>query len=406
MYDPSTITYLSNLDQNVLAKSGTFKRIFDHTMRDGILFQEGDKWKQMRRLFEPFSHTARLRLYHDHFKQLTTKMLAKWEARSNKESFTIDQDLQSLTLNTFMRSILGLDFDLSESQSGLADAFIAISKDMSMPKNFVDLITSIPLFKRFTQHGRELKQAQKLRKLFIDQILDSDVKEGNDDEQCFNPKTLVHYLKESGMSREHIAANVFTFLLAGHETNKSTLNWALFELGRRADLQERLYAEIKHKRAQKTSYADVFSVSNHETDSLLASFIMEVQRFYCVAPEIVPRKLNQSITLPSGQSIPAGTTFMFGIWEMHHNPFVWTEPDMFDAARFLKTKLQPNQFIPFSAGQRKCIGYKYAIVQLRTVLTLLIEKYKIELDREHETEMTRIMTMNPSNGIKIRIVKR
>ena len=210
------------------------------------------------------------------------------------------------------------------------------------------------------------------------------------------------------MSREHIAANVFTFLLAGHETNKSTLNWALFELGRRADLQERLYAEIKHKRSQKTSYADVFSVSNHETDSLLASFIMEVQRFYCVAPEIVPRKLNQSITLPSGQSIPAGTTFMFGIWETHHNPFVWTEPDLFDAARFLKTKLQPNQFIPFSAGQRKCIGYKYAIVQLRTVLTLLIEKYKIELDREHETEMTRIMTMNPSKGIKIRskIIKR
>ena len=166
VYDPSTITYLSNLDQNVLAKSGTFKRIFDHTMRDGILFQEGDKWKQMRRLFEPFSHTARLRLYHDHFKQLTTKMLAKWEARSNKESFTIDQDLQSLTLNTFMRSILGIDFDLSESKSGLADAFIAISKDMSMPKNFADLITSIPLFKRFTQHGRELKQAQKLRKLF------------------------------------------------------------------------------------------------------------------------------------------------------------------------------------------------------------------------------------------------
>ena len=404
VYDPATITYLSNLDQNLLAKSGTFKRIFDYSMRDGILFQEGDKWKQMRRLFEPFSHTARLRLYHEHFKQLTGKMLSKWEAKSGGESFTVDQDLQSLTLNTFMRSILGIDFDLSESDSGLADAFIAISKDMSMPKSFGDLIKAIPFVKPFTQAGRELKQAQILRKQFIEQILDSEVKQ--DDQDCFKPKTLVHYLSESGMSRDRIAANVFTFLLAGHETNKSTLNWALFELGRRVDLQERLYTEIKEKRATGSSYADVFSVSNHETDSLLASFIMEVQRFYCVAPEIVPRKLKQTVTLPSGQAIPAGTTFMFGIWETHHNPYIWTEPALFDAGRFLTTNLQPNQFVPFSAGQRKCVGYKYAIVQLRTVLTLLIEKYRIELDREHKTEMTRIMTMNPTNGIKIRIVKR
>ena len=63
-------------------------------------------------------------------------------------------------------------------------------------------------------------------------------------------------------------------------------------------------------------------------------------------------------------------------------------------------------FIPFSAGGRKCIGYKYALVQIRTVLTRMIEDYEIETDLTHETEMTRIMTMNPSNGVKIRIKKR
>ena len=404
IYDPETITFLSNLDQSLLAKSATFKKIFDYTMRDGILFQEGHDWKQMRRLFEPFSHTGRLRLYHQHFNQLTNKMLKKWEKRSEKESFLIDPDLQSLTLNTFMRSILGIDFDMSENETGLADAFLAISKDMSMPKDFTDLVKSFPLIKKFTRQGRELRKAQKLRSQFIDQILDQEVETSFDN--CIKPKTLVHYLAESGMERDQIAANVFTFLLAGHETNKSTLNWALYELGRREELQEELFAEIKNQRNNGSSYADIFSASTHESSSLLASFIMEVQRVYCVAPEIVPRTLNQTVTLPNGTSIPAGTTFMFGIWETHHNPYIWTEPEIFDPARFVNSKLTPNQFIPFSAGQRRCIGYKYAIVQLRTVLTLIIEKYKIELDKDHLTSMTRIMTMNPSNGIKIKISKR
>ena len=335
-------------------------------------------------------------------------MLNKWSTKAQSgESFTIDNDLQSLTLNTFMRSILGIDFDMSESDLDLANAFIAISKDMSMPKGFVELFKSIPFIKKFTKQGRELQKAQKLRAQFIDQILDADTNDENDPTtDCVKPKMLVHCLKESGMSRDEIAANVFTFLLAGHETNKSTLNWALYELGRRPALQDKLYREVKEKRAKKTSYADVFTVSSQESDSLLASFINEVQRFYCVAPEIVPRVLNQSVTLPNGASIPAGTTFMFGIWETHHNPYIWTEPEIFDAERFLKTKLVPNQLIPFSAGQRRCIGYKYAILQLRTILTLIIERYHITLDKSHNTSMTRIMTMNPSNGIKISVRER
>jgi len=149
-----------------------------------------------------------------------------------------------------------------------------------------------------------------------------------------------------------------------------------------------------------------------DVDSLLiqeysGSFISEVQRYYCVAPEIVPRTLVSEVKLPTGQIMPRGTTFMIGIWETHHNPYEWNQPHIIKPRRFLKKEnLKINQFIPFSAGGRKCIGYKYALVQIRTVLTRIIEDYRIYTDMDHETELTRIMTLNPSNGVKIRIEKR
>ena len=79
-------------------------------------------------------------------------MLEKWEKKSEQESFLVDPDLQSLTLNTFMRSILGIDLDKSESRTGLAKAFLAISNDMSVLK-ITDLIKSFPLIKKFTKKG-------------------------------------------------------------------------------------------------------------------------------------------------------------------------------------------------------------------------------------------------------------
>ena len=401
VYKPELVNFLGNLDQSIIEKSPTFKKIFDPTMKEGIIFQEGEKWKQNRKLFEPYTHINRLRTYHTNFKSSTNQLIEKWnEMADSGESFTIDQTLQSLTLNTFMKSLLGIDFNLSENdQTGLSDAFLAISQGMSMPKTFTDVLSQLPIINQLTPTGRRLVEARKTRSKFIKQILDESAKS---ESSYF----LANQLLKHGLPYDEIAAHVFTFLLAGHETNKSTLIWMLYELGKRPDLQEDLFREVEELRLAGQSYADVLNTTMHENQTLLSSFVSEVQRFYCVAPEIVPRTLLKSVTLPTGEVLPTGSTFMIGIWEAHHNPYTWNRPEVFNPRRFLEETIQPSQFIPFSAGQRRCIGYKYALVQLRTVLTLLVENFKIETDLEHQTEMTRIMTMNPSNGVKIKLTRR
>ena len=140
VYKPEIISFLSNLDQSVVEKAGSFKKIFDPSMKKGIIFQEGNLWKQNRRLFEPYTHFSKLKVYHETFLEKTNKMLKKWEKLAKNrtkfgqksESFRIDEMIQCLTLNTFMISLLGIDFDLSENkENNLAEAFNVSNHDQS-----------------------------------------------------------------------------------------------------------------------------------------------------------------------------------------------------------------------------------------------------------------------------------
>jgi len=271
VYKPEIITFLSNLDQCCVEKASSFKKIFDPSMKKGIIFQEGNQWKQNRRLFEPYTHFSKLKEYHKTFLEKTNKMFKKWEKLNlsdTGESFKIDEMIQSLTLNTFMVSLLGLDFDLSENkENNLAEAFIAISKDIQMPKTFGDVISKIPFLKYFTKSYSKVRQARKLRTQFINKIL-----------QTSQGDFLASHLKKQGLPKEEIAAHVFTFLLAGHETNKSTLIWLLYELGKRPQLQEELYQEIIEKRKTGDSYADAMHCAMIDSSALLGKYY-NIKRF-------------------------------------------------------------------------------------------------------------------------------
>ena len=83
---------------------------------------------------------------------------------------------------------------------------------------------------------------------------------------------MIVYFKKQGLPKEEIAAHVFTFLLAGHETNKSTLIWLLYELGKRPQLQEELYQEIIEKRKTGDSYADTMHCAMIDSSALLGKY--------------------------------------------------------------------------------------------------------------------------------------
>ncbi|KAL1458447.1 hypothetical protein WDU94_008601 [Cyamophila willieti] len=82
----------------------------------------------------------------------------------------------------------------------------------------------------------------------------------------------------------------------------------------------------------------------------------------------------------AGYTIPAGATLSVCIYAMHRDPKYWKNPHDFDPDRFLPeeiSKRNPNCYIPFSSGPRNCLGYKYAMLQMKTTISTIIRRFHI-----------------------------
>ena len=69
---------------------------------------------------------------------------------------------------------------------------------------------------------------------------------------------------------------------------------------------------------------------------------------------------------------------------IHTDPENYNDPTVFKPERFLlkanspdETVRHPFSFIPFSAGARNCIGQKFAMMEMKIILSLLLFNFKI-----------------------------
>lgn len=399
VYSPELVRFFLNLDPQSWIKLPMTTRIFPAIMQKSLICKSGSDWKSHQRHFTPFFHLAKLQKFTDHFVKSAEKLTELWRKRGEGgKSFLIDADIHSLTIKSIMQSLLGMDLEFSNDQNdskGIIHSFMVLCRNVEIPKSIRQWIPKLPLLWRFTERGNDVQFAMdKMNRLVAGVSAASHKRKDVSD--------LAYYITtKTTMTAKELTADIFAFIFAGHETSKNTLIWCLYELASSAELQDEIFEEYQ---AMMKKNKDLSSFINRDT--LLTSFISEVQRFYSVAPELAPRILTKDTMMPNGTVAPAGTCFNIGIWESHMNPYTWHEPHIFKPKRFQEEEIPTCAFLPFSMGVRKCIGYKYAILQLRAVLIVLVRSFRFKLDPDHNVIKTRIMTISPHNGVKMTIEPR
>jgi sterol 14-demethylase len=191
---------------------------------------------------------------------------------------------------------------------------------------------------------------------------------------------LMRVRQEDGRPRfsaDEITGMFISMMFAGHHTTSGTAAWTLIELLRHPDYQTSVVGELDQL------YADGGEVSYHALREIphLENAIKETLRLH--PPLIVlMRKVLYDFHY-KGWTVAAGKLVGTSPAVSNRLPECFPEPERFDPTRYVEgreeDRLHPFGWIPFGAGRHRCVGAAFAMIQLKAIFSVLLERFKFEL---------------------------
>ncbi|KAJ2155929.1 hypothetical protein GGF46_005514, partial [Coemansia sp. RSA 552] len=180
------------------------------------------------------------------------------------------------------------------------------------------------------------------------------------------------------MSREQLRSNIALFYVAGYDTMASSLAYVMMELARFPDIQTKARnIVIKVLGDCKDAYPTDEQLKELDYIDLI---VKETLRRNSVLAEI-RRRLSKPVQL-GPYTLPEGSMVSVDAWSMHYNPQYFSAPEQFIPERFAPDKLSeikrhvPFTYAPFGEGSRQCMGMRFALIEQRIAIALLLLRFE------------------------------
>ncbi|KAL4448043.1 hypothetical protein ABPG75_005262 [Micractinium tetrahymenae] len=204
------------------------------------------------------------------------------------------------------------------------------------------------------------------------------------------------------------AANQATaFILAGYETTANLLSYCIYLLALHPEHEAKVLAEVDAFGRERTPTAADLEASFPHTQAV----IHEALRLYPPAPLVIREPPAGGMEL-GGVWVPGDAKMQVPIFSMHRNPRWWKEPDAFKPERFLPgtpeaAEVVPGAYIPFGDGTRKCIGWRFGLMEAGLSLVQLLQQYTFRLLPGQVPLKTKmLLTMAPAGGVRVTVHRR
>ncbi|RVE52023.1 hypothetical protein evm_003301 [Chilo suppressalis] len=208
---------------------------------------------------------------------------------------------------------------------------------------------------------------------------------------------------------EVIAAQAMVFHGAGMESSATTLAFALHELAKNQDVQEKLFQEIKQQVFEKNN--GELSLETLKQLTYMSQVFDETLRMYPIID--LQRKVSaSSVQIPGTDITLKRDDYIFvPIRGIHYDEKYYPDPYKFDPERFSPENVKsrhPCAFLPFGLGPRHCIGARFATVQNRLFLVKFLSHYKVEPPAVMKkfTYNPMKITLAATDGVPLKITRR
>lgn len=213
------------------------------------------------------------------------------------------------------------------------------------------------------------------------------------------------YKDGSPLPDKEIAHMMIALLLGGHHSSSAVIAFAILSLASNPDIQEELYEE--QVREQLGKEEDLLSYEGLQRLKLHAHVIRETLRLYNPIHSIMRlarkplvvrgEEQRKEIFVPQGDILLASPAFSARDSAYFGEPLKWDphrweqkldtideEDDGGDDNDSLG-KGSNSPYLPFGGGRHRCIGEKFAYVQLGVILAIFVKSFRVRaVDKSSE----------------------
>ncbi|MCH7229802.1 cytochrome P450 [Glycomyces sp. L485] len=322
---------------------------------DFYFFAPYDEYKRQRQVVLPRFQGRQLDTYVE---------VMENEAKSFKDGlgdsgvFTIPDDFGPLIMRVAAHAFLGERFAHTTTD------WFAEFRRFSEGADFVTPgWLPAPHLLRSRAAGRRIRER-------LQDIVDRRREEPGDGEDFLDSFVKAEYDDGSPVPDDILIHLIIMLVWAGHETTTGQIAWGLIDLLRHPAELERVRAELSH-------LPEVMNAKDVRRLAHLDRCLHESERLHPVAPMTV-RSAVEPMEV-DGHEIPAGSMVMLSPAMTHRLPEEFPEPDAYRPDRYVDEPDQLRRLIGFGGGLHRCLGMRFAYLEMTVVLARLLQDYDFEL---------------------------
>ncbi|KAE8814177.1 Secologanin synthase [Hordeum vulgare] len=401
-----------NMVKQVLSdRTGLFTKnpVSDHFTRGlgkGLILIDGDEWKRHRKVVHPVFNLDKLKMLAVTVSGCVGSVVSNWETKLEKGNGELEIEVSCQFGEIAANVISHVAFGNNHKEAKEVHLIQKELQHLVFSSLFNDILSHISVFRYLpTKNNLKMWRLQRKVRSILINIIESRLTAkdttgyGNDMLGVILEACTPEQVQNPLMSIDEIIEECKTFYLAGHETTTQLLTWTMFLLSTHEEWQEMLREEVLTVCGNEIPTGDMLNKLK-----LVNMFILETLRLY--APVSLTQRIAGSDIELNGIRVPKGTILTIPVKTIHRDKELWGEDaDEFKPKRFengaTRAANHPNAFVPFSSGPRACVGQNFAMIEVKVVMAMILQKFSVGLSPKYVHAPMDVFTICPKYGLPV-----
>lgn len=381
----------------------------------GLICTEGADWERQRKLVQPVFDKALIARVVDITAAFTTELADGWDqSRQRGEQIDLLDDMQDLAMRVIGMALFGRDMR-SDVRTGARGASTTTANCFTEAVRsgtsviFLRNISPVPLPLWLpTRLNRRFRGALAAVDRFVHERIDERLADPGGFDDIMGELVRAYRDRAPGLTGERLRRELrdqaITLFFAGFETTAIALAWTWLLLSQNPGAEASFHDELRRVLGDRPAPAPEDLRSLAYTHQVVA----ESMRMY--APIYTLTRTAAADDQICGHQVRRGDNIVIPIHALHHMEQYWDEPATFRPERFAPGQLTEDQraaYLPYSFGQRRCLGASFATTEMVTVLAVAGQRVRLRQAQEGRPVVPApAVTQRPAGGLRMRVEAR